>query len=49
MEMTPIAQAHEHVVFGARPHQKTQDFASAEGASEENFGDIVVKSDVKFP
>ena len=48
--MTPIAQAHEHVVFGARPHQnKPQDIASAEGASEENFGDFVVKLGVKFP
>ena len=47
--MSPIAQAHEHVVFGARPHQKrAQDIASAEDASEENFGDIVVKLGVKF-
>ena len=47
--MTPIAQAHEHVVFGARPHQKNQDSASAEGTSEDNFGDIVVKLGVQFP
>ena len=46
--MTPIAQAHEHVVYGANPTKKAQDIASAEGASEENFGDISVKSDAKF-
>ena len=46
--MPPIAQAHKHVVFGAHPHQKeSEDIARAQGASKENFGDIVVKSGVK--